>query len=286
VLSRYLDLEGRAHWLWRAPHSWLNLSLAGLGPDLAQAAAWLASGPEQRAQRLETAPPRAELAGMTLALPGRPGKILALGRNFAAHALEMGAEPSLEDMLWFNKLPEICVASGQDMVAPSWMTERVDPEAELVLLLAQPLRNASEQEAQAAIAAFTLGNDLTARAVQAGDKQKAWPWLRSKNMAGFGSYGPGWLPADLLGDWRQLRLQGLVNGEVRQEAQLCDMLYTPARALSELSRWLPLSAGDMVFLGTPSGVQALEPLDLMQVRVLDSNKATPLGVLENRFVRG
>jgi 5-carboxymethyl-2-hydroxymuconate isomerase len=285
MLHRAIDPEGRAHWLWSSPEGWLDLSLAGLAPELAQAAAWLARSTAERQPLLAQAPLRPTVEDWRFTLPGRPGKILALGRNFAAHALEMGSEPSLDDMLWFAKFPEICVAPGASVAVPAWLPGRIDPEAELVLLLAQDLRNASEAEAQAAIAGWSLGNDLTARGVQAADKEKSWPWVRSKNPAGFGSYGPGWLPVDQLGDWNQLQLQGLVNDEVRQQAQLSDMLYRPARALAELSRWLPLAAGDLLFLGTPSGVQALEDQDELCVRLVDEAGKEPLGRLLNRIDR-
>ena len=285
MLHRAIDPEGRPHWLWSCPEGWRDLSLAGLAPELAQAAAWLARSTAERQALLAQAPLRPSVEAWRFTLPGRPGKILALGRNFAAHAREMGSEPSLDDMLWFAKFPEICVDPGTPVKVPAWLPGRIDPEAELVLVLGQSLRNASEAEAEAAIAGWTLGNDLTARGVQAADKEKSWPWVRSKNPAGFGSYGPGWLPADQLGDWNQLRLQGLVNGAVRQEALLADMLYRPARALAELSRWLPLVTGDLLFLGTPAGVQALEHQDEVCVRVLDADGKQPLGQLLNRIDR-
>jgi len=285
MLHRAIDPEGRAHWLWSDPEGWRDLSLAGLAPGLAQAAAWLAQTTIERQQLLAQAPLRPTVDAWKFTLPGRPNKILALGRNFAAHAREMGSEPSLDDMLWFSKFPEICVAPGAPVEVPAWLPGRIDPEAELVLVLAKDLRNASEAEAQAAIAGWTLGNDLTARGVQAEDKKKSWPWVRSKNPAGFGSYGPGWLPADQLCNWDQLRLQGLVNGELRQEALLADMLYRPTRALAELSRWLPLSAGDLLFLGTPSGVQALEDQDQLCVRLVNAAGEEPLGQLLNRIDR-
>jgi 2-keto-4-pentenoate hydratase/2-oxohepta-3-ene-1,7-dioic acid hydratase in catechol pathway len=285
MLHRAIDPEGRAHWLWSCSEGWRDLSLAGLAPELAHAAAWLLRSTAERQPLLAQAPLRPSVEAWRFTLPGRPGKILALGRNFAAHAREMGSEPSLDDMLWFAKFPEICVDPGAPVEVPAWLPGRIDPEAELVLLLAKDLRNASEAEAQAAIAGWTLGNDLTARGVQAADKEKSWPWMRSKNPAGFGSYGPAWLPVNQLGDWDQLRLQGLVNGEVRQEAQLADMLYRPARALAELSRWLPLAAGDLLFLGTPSGVQALEDQDELCVRLVDATGTEPLGRLLNRIDR-
>lgn len=285
MLTRALDPEGRAHWLWTRPEGVRDLSLAGLGPEIAAAARWLAQDARARAALLEQAPVVPGAEDWTTMLPGTPGKILALGRNFAAHAEEMGAEPSLDDMLWFQKFPESCQAPGTDLRVPSWLEGRIDPEAELVLLLGADLQDADEADARAAIAGWTLGNDFTARGVQAGDKEKAWPWVRSKNLRGFGSYGPGWLPADALRDWDTLRLEGWVNDECRQAGMLNELLYRPARALAELSRWVPLRTGDLLFLGTPAGVAGLEHGDVTRVRLVDTDGQLPLGELRHRVVR-
>ena len=268
--------DGCPTWLWHAAGRCPQI-LTGLGVhSLADAARWLQAfdGARSQTAKLETheeaskGQPTEEAADWPLLLPGRPGKALALGRNFAAHAKEMGAAPSA-DMVWFCKLPDILVGDGDNFEVPEWLPGRVDPEAELVLLLAAPLRNATVEQAQSAIAGYSLGNDLTARGVQGEDKKKSWPWLRSKNVATFGSIGPGWLPASALTDFESFTLQGLVNGEVRQQASLADMLWPPAQALVELSRWLPLYPGDVVFLGTPAGVGAVEPGDVLEVRLDD-----------------
>lgn len=266
--------DGKRHWLWHRAGQCPQI-LDGIGANnLADAARWLQAldGTSSQTITLQThldavqAQPCEEAVDWPELLPGRPGKALALGRNFAAHAKEMGAAPSAE-MVWFCKLPDILVGHQHDFEVPKWLPGRVDPEAELVLLLAAPLRNAGLEEAQAAIAGYALGNDLTARGVQSEDKKKSWPWLRSKNLATFGSIGPGWLPASALADFDTFTLQGLVNGEVRQQASLADMLWPPAQALVELSRWLPLYPGDVVFLGTPAGVGAVEPGDVLEVRL-------------------
>ncbi len=268
--------DGRRHWLWHADGTCPQI-LTGLGVhDLSDAARWLQAFDQSRSQTAKLddhaeaakGQPCEEAVGWPLLLPGKPGKALALGRNFAAHAEEMGAAPSSE-MVWFCKLPDILVGAEHNFEVPAWLPGRVDPEAELVLLLAAPLRNATVEEAAAAIAGYSLGNDLTARGVQSEDKKKSWPWLRSKNVATFGSIGPGWLPASALTDFGAFTLQGLVNGEVRQQASLADMLWPPAQALVELSKWLPLYPGDVVFLGTPAGVGAVEPGDVLEVRLDD-----------------
>ncbi len=277
-LSRALGPESQPHWLWQDDAGWCDLSAAGLADDLAEVAAWLleihdGNGQDQPStgqaaaagHPLLTAAPRVDDAGSWPHLqPGHPGKALALGRNFAAHAREMGAKPGGE-MCWFTKLPGCLSGPDVPVVIPSWLQGRIDPEAELVLLIGATLQECSAEQAAAAIAAYTLGNDVTARGVQAGDKEKSWPWTRSKNLAGFGPFGPAWIPAAHMPPWDQLELVGRVNGEVQQHASLADMIWPPVEALVELSRWLPLHPGDLVFLGTPSGVAGVQANDQLEV---------------------
>ena len=176
MLERALDAEGRGHWLWVTAEETRNLSLAGLGPSLADAARWLHQPAEARSSLLEAAPPLPAAGRGRRSLPGRPGKILCLGRNFAAHAREMGSEPSLEDMLWFAKFAESCIPHEAELAVPNWLAGRIDPEAELVLLLGAPLQDATPAQAEQAIAAWTLGNDFTAGNT---------PSLKAKELAGF-----------------------------------------------------------------------------------------------------
>jgi 2-keto-4-pentenoate hydratase/2-oxohepta-3-ene-1,7-dioic acid hydratase in catechol pathway len=260
--------QGRPHWLWFADTTApaLDLSSAGLPADLAAVAIWLASGAEAQATLLAAAEPIPGAENWPLLRPGKPGKALALGRNFAAHAAEMGAAVE-QEMLWFCKLPDILVGPHDDFVKPAWLEGRIDPEAEVVLLIGADLRDATAEQAAQAIAAYTLGNDLTARGVQAGDKERKWPWLRSKNVATFGSFGPGWITAAAMPNFAELKLHGLVNGELRQQASMADMIWPPVRALQILSKWLPLYAGDVVYLGTPSGVAGVEVGDRLVVEI-------------------
>jgi 2-keto-4-pentenoate hydratase/2-oxohepta-3-ene-1,7-dioic acid hydratase in catechol pathway len=262
------DPQGHARWLWQAHASGpvVDLSAAGLPADLPAVAIWLTSGPEAQAALINAAQPIAGAKNWPLLRPGKPGKALALGRNFAAHAAEMGAAVE-QEMLWFCKLPDILVGPHDDFVKPPWLEGRIDPEAEVVLLIGADLQNATADQAQQAIAAYSLGNDLTARGIQAGDKERKWPWLRSKNVATFGSFGPGWIPATAMPDFAELELHGLVNGELRQQASMADMIWPPAQALQILSQWLPLYAGDIVYLGTPSGVAGVEVGDQLVVEI-------------------
>ena len=277
TLRRALDPDGIPHWLWVSGATFQDLSAAGLADDLAEVAGILAE--PERFQALLQAAPEAAASTWPLLLPGRPGKALCLGKNFAAHAREMGGEPP-EDLVWFAKLPDTLIGPGAEVVIPSWLTARVDPEAEVVLLLGKDLHEAEATRAEDAIVAYTLGNEITARKQQSQDKDRGWPWLRSKNLATFGCVGPAWVPKSELPELASIRLRGRVNEVIRQEASLADLLWTPTAALVEISKWTPLRAGDIVFLGTPAGVAPIHPGDQLVV------EADGLGKLVNPVVAG
>jgi 2-keto-4-pentenoate hydratase/2-oxohepta-3-ene-1,7-dioic acid hydratase in catechol pathway len=276
-VRRARDPEGQARWVWSGGGVFRDLTAGGLGDGLDELARALADEDGWRA-RCAAAP---EVAASTwpLLCPGRPGKALCLGKNFAAHAREMGSEPPSE-LVFFAKSPDVLIGPEEVVRIPAWLESRVDPEAEVVVLLGRDLDACTPAEAEEALVAMTLGNDITARGQQAADKERGWPWLRSKNLATFGALGPGWTPWRELSDWQDRRLEGLVNGELQQEGWLADLIWKPVPALVELSRWTPLKAGDIVFLGTPAGVGGVAAGDRLEVR-LDG-----LGALRNPVVRG
>ncbi|MFQ5749709.1 MAG: fumarylacetoacetate hydrolase family protein [Planctomycetota bacterium] len=276
-VERRRSPEGRVRWLLAEQDSFRDLTAAGAGDPLADLAARLLD----RAgwESLCAQAPSVEARDWTLLRPGRPGKALCLGKNFAAHAREFGAEPPRE-LVWFAKLPDVLTGPGEAVVIPAWLETRVDPEAEAVVLIGARLLHAGEDACARAIAAWTLGNDVTARKQQGLDRQQGWPWLRCKNLATFGPLGPGWVPAFEIPDPAGIRLRGKVNGEVRQEAPLADLIWPPARALAEICRWTPLEPGDILFLGTPAGVAPIRAGDRLEV------EAEGLGRLRNPVAAG
>lgn len=275
-LRRALAPDGQPRWLWLENGRYLDWSPLLQRGDLAEIAAILHQPEAVDAFCRQAA--TVDGAAWPLRCPGRPPKALCLGKNFAAHAREFGAEPP-EELVWFAKLPNVLIGCGETVEIPAWLNTRVDPEAELAVVIGQPLRNATPEQAEGAIAAWTLGNDVTARKQQGLDRDRGWPWLRCKNLATFGALGPGWIPADRLPDDLDLELQGRVNGQVRQRGRRADLLWPPGPALAEISRWLALEPGDVVFLGTPAGVSAIGPGDLLEVEY------PGFGVLQNPVVQ-
>lgn len=211
------------------------------------------------------------------------GKVLALGKNFRAHAQEFGEEPP-EQPLFFNKLPETLVAHGAQVTVPSWYTERFDHEAELALVIGRGGRDIAPERAFEHVAGYTVANDLTARTLQGRDRKLQHPWFRAKNMPGSCPLGPCLVPRDHL-DVSALRVTcrvrkaGASEWEQRQDASTADWITDVPNALAWLSRHLPLHPGDVILMGTPAGVGPLQDGDEVECAV------EGIGALANRIAR-
>lgn len=197
---------------------------------------------------------RRSLDEVTLAVPIRPSKILCVGRNYRAHAEEMGNEVPAEPLLFF-KPPSALVASGQAIVRPAGY-ERVDMEAELVVVIGRRGRNIPVDRALQHVAGYTLGNDVSNRDLQRRDGQ----WTRAKGFDTFAPLGPfvrlvapGEVPPG------SARVQGLVDGELRQDAPLSDMIFDVSTIVAHISACMTLEPGDVIYTGTPAGVTELKP---------------------------
>jgi len=233
--------------------------------------------------RIAAATPMAEPERWLAPVP-RGGKILCLAKNYVKHAREFGAEAPKEP-IFFSKLPDSLVAHGDDVVIPSWLDTRVDHEAELGLVLgfddpgARGEKDVDGAAARALVAGFTVVNDVTARKLQGQDRDQKYPWLRAKALDTFCPAGPFVVPADAV-DGADLRVVMRVNGEVRQDARTCEMVFSIEAALAAMSRVTTLRPGDLVAMGTPEGVSPVVPGDWMEVEV------EHLGALRNPVVKG
>lgn len=260
---RALAPDGSPHWIWQEDAVFRDLTIAGLQDSLPEVSQWILQTDLQQSLLAEA--PLCDPVNWPRLRPGRPGKALALGKNFAAHAREFGAEPPKRPM-WFAKLPDVLIGPEEPVIIPSWLESRVDPEAEVVLLLGKDLNQATEKEAAQSVAAYTLGNDLTARNLQGKDRKLGHPWVRCKNLPTFGPLGPAWFFSDDI-DLEACELVGKIDGVIQQKASLADLIFSPAVALAEISQWTPLCAGDILFLGTPEGVGPVQPGETMEVSV-------------------
>jgi fumarylpyruvate hydrolase len=206
------------------------------------------------------------LPTVTLPVTGRPERfpvrrIFCVGRNYAEHAREMGGEPEKEPPFFFTKPADAVVESGSRIPYPP-ATTNLHHEAELVLAIGKGGAMVSEADAQAMIWGHAAGNDLTRRDLQAEAKATRRPWDMSKafdKSAVVGAVRPGLLP--------DAALRCTVNGALRQEARLSDMIWSPAAIIAALSQLVSLSPGDLIFTGTPAGVGPLNRGDICKVEI-------------------
>lgn len=199
----------------------------------------------------------------------RPGKIVCVGRNYAAHAKELGNTVP-EKPLIFLKPPSAVIADGDPIVLPA-ASAQVEHEGEIGVVIGRDIKDVDEAEARAAIAGITCVNDVTARDLQKTDGQ----WTRAKGFDTFCPVGPHLAPvaADL--DYGALEVICRVNGEVRQHGRTADMAFPIPFLVSYISRIMTLEAGDLIATGTPEGVGRLSAGDVVEVEI------PGVGVLRN-----
>lgn len=193
-------------------------------------------------------------------------RIYCVGRNFAEHAKEMGATVDRGNPVFFMKPADAIVAGGGRVPYPSG-TRDLHHEVELVVALGRDAGGeVATGDAMALVFGYGVGLDLTRRDLQAAAKAKGMPWDTSK---GFDHSAPAseLVPVADAGDVFTRRLWLEVNGELRQQSGLDDMVFSVADVIHELSKLYALKAGDLVFMGTPSGVAALVPGDRFRAGV-------------------
>jgi 2-keto-4-pentenoate hydratase/2-oxohepta-3-ene-1,7-dioic acid hydratase in catechol pathway len=204
-------------------------------------------------------------------MASRPGKIVCVGRNYAAHARELG-NPVPERPLLFLKPPSAVIGDGEPIVLPA-ASRQVEHEAEIGIVLGARLCRADEATARRAVGGIACLNDVTARDLQKTDGQ----WTRAKGFDTFCPVGARRVvSADF--DLTSLAVIGRVNGAERQRGAARDMIFSIPHLLSYISRIMTLEPGDLVATGTPEGVGPLEPGDVVEVEI------PGVGVLRNPVV--
>lgn len=195
----------------------------------------------------------------------RPNRILAIGRNYAEHARESGAEV-FEEPIVFLKASTSVIGPGAAIEIPDWLG-RVDFEGELLVVIGTGGRYITEADAMKHVVGYSVFNDVTAREQQRADQARKHPWFRSKSMDTFGPLGPYLVTADEVTDPHALRLTVTVNGETKQDDTTGSMVYRIPALIAFLSRWFALEPGDVIATGTPSGIGVLSPGDLIECTV-------------------
>jgi len=203
----------------------------------------------------EPGDPLGDPASARLLAPLAPGKIVAIGLNYADHIRESGAEPP-ESPLIFAKYPSTVIGPGEAITIDRGLTERVDWEVELGVVIGRRSRNVPEAEALDAVFGYTVANDVSARDVQFADGQ----WTRGKSMDTFCPLGPCIVGREEIDDPQQLSLRTTVNGEEMQSASTSLMLFSVAELIAFCSASFTLEPGDLLLTGTPWGCgEFMEP---------------------------
>ena len=208
--------------------------------------------------------------GASLLAPVAPSKIVCVGRNYAAHAKELGNEVPSEPLL-FLKPPSSLVAPEGSILIPA-QSQRVEHEGELGIVIGKRLTRVSEDQARAGIFGVTAGNDVTARDLQKKDVQ----FTRGKGFDTFCPVGP-WIETDT-GDLSAITVETRVDGVVRQHGSTANMIFAVPFLVSYISNIMTLEPGDLVLTGTPEGVGPLVPGNVVEVSI------SGVGTLRNTVV--
>ena len=205
--------------------------------------------------------------GYEILAPCAPSKLVAVGKNYANHAAEMGT-PVPQEPLLFLKPPTTVIAAGAEIFYPT-QSAQVDYEGELALVIGERCTHCTPEEAHSKIWGYTIANDVTARDLQKKDGQ----WTRAKGFDTFCPLGP-WVVREISAG---ARLQTFINDSIQpaQSAAISEMVFAPNLLVSYISQVMTLLPGDVVLTGTPEGVGAIEVGDRVRIEI------EGIGFLEN-----
>ena len=214
--------------------------------------------------------PVADVEGLRVGAPiARPGAVVCIGMNYAAHAAESGSEPPKQPIVFF-KHPNTVVGPDDDVLVPRG-SAKTDWEVELAVIIGKQARYVdTDEEALACVAGYAVSNDVSERAFQI--EQSGGQWSKGKCCETFNPLGPALVPADEV-DPGNLDLKSWVNGEPRQDSNTRDMVFSVAALIRDLSQYMVLSPGDILNTGTPEGVALsgrfpyLSPGDTMELEI-------------------
>jgi 2-keto-4-pentenoate hydratase/2-oxohepta-3-ene-1,7-dioic acid hydratase in catechol pathway len=261
----------------------------GLPPDMLGLIALGETGLAEARRVLASGVARRPLAQVRLLAPlPRPARnILCVGKNYRDHVQEVqsiaaggAAAPDAVPAapIFFTKATTTVIGPGEPIPASSDPTQSVDYEGELVVVIGPGGRGIASADARRHVFGYTILNDVTSRRLQGRHQQ----WFLGKSLDGFCPLGPAILTADAVPDVRQLRVQTRVNGELRQDGALSELIFDIPTLIETLSQCMTLEPGDLLATGTPAGVgmgfkpaRYLKPGDRVAISI------EPIGTLEN-----
>ncbi|MEL1135825.1 fumarylacetoacetate hydrolase family protein [Desulfitobacterium sp. THU1] len=207
------------------------------------------------------------LAGVRLLAPVEPSKIVCIGLNYAKHIVELGHTRHDEPVIFLK--PSTALIGPEDVIDHPAMSQQVEYEAELVVVMGKTAKNISVAQAQDYIFGYTCGNDVTARDLQKKDGQ----WTRCKGFDTFCPIGP-WIVPDL--EHNNLNIRSLLNGDVKQSSNTRNLLNSVPELISYISQIMTLNPGDLIMTGTPEGVGPMKAGDVITIEI------EGIGKLENK----
>jgi 2-keto-4-pentenoate hydratase/2-oxohepta-3-ene-1,7-dioic acid hydratase in catechol pathway len=219
--------------------------------------------------QFELAGPAVPLEGLRLLAPTLPSKVIAVGRNYAEHARELGNDVPDEPIIFLKPSTSV-IGPGEAIVLPE-QSEQVEHEAELAVVISRLCKEVPIHRVPEVILGYTIANDVTARDLQRADGQ----WTRGKGFDTFCPLGP-WIETDL--DATDLDLTCTVNDELRQATRTSQMERSAAELVAWISNVMTLLPGDVILTGTPAGVGPLVAGDSVSVTI------SSIGTLTNRVV--
>ncbi len=212
-----------------------------------------------RAEDIKLTGIRFPLASVRLLAPILPSKVIGIGRNYADHAREMGTEPPEEPVIFLK--PSTAVSGpGDPIVRPADISERVDYEGELAVVIGRLCRQVPAERVPEVIFGYTCANDVTARDLQAKDGQ----WTRAKGFDTFCPLGP-WMETDV--DPADLELSTSLNGEIKQHSRTSLIIHGVPALVMAVSQVMTLLPGDVLLTGTPAGVGPMGKGDQVSVTI-------------------
>ena len=226
--------------------------------------AWVDSLPKPSEEQWQAAP-------STLLPPiPKPEKVICIGLNYRDHAIETGAEIPTEPVV-FNKFSSAMIGHGDKIVLPR-ISNKVDYEAELVVVIGKEAKHVSASEAMGCIFGYTCGHDVSARDWQIG--KPGGQWLLGKTFDTFAPIGPCLVTTKEIPDPSNVRVKMHLNGKVVQESTTAQLIFSIGEVISHISKIATLRPGDVIFTGTPPGVGAarkppvfLQPNDRCEVEI-------------------
>ncbi len=221
------------------------------------------------------------LSSVTLDAPiSRPGKIVALGKNYLDHIEETGSEAPTFPVI-FAKFPSSVIGPDDSITIPE-VSSKIDWEVELGVVIGKTCKSVNEKKALDYVAGYTVINDLSARDLQKDDGQ----WVRAKSLDGFCPMGPCIVTQDELGDASNLKMHTKVNGVLKQDSSTSNLIFNVPKIVSYLSNSFTLEPGDVIATGTPSGVGFVRsPPEFLKIGDKVELYIEKIGYLRNKIIQ-